>query len=72
MRFRLVYGTHTPGLGRARVFYCPRLREYRVRLECTFDQSRDGEYFTDDRTDALATVQAMMISLERARAELEL
>lgn len=60
MSRRLVYAGAFPGVGRFRVTWSADWAEYRVHL---FDQAGDlvAEYFTDDRADAVATADRMMV-----------
>lgn len=62
---RLVYVAAVQDIGRVRVVFDPAVQEFRARL---VGPGGDlvGEYFTDDRADAVATADAMLSHQARA------
>ena len=65
MTGRLVYVAAVQDIGRVRVSYRADLAEFCARLVGP-DGGLVGEYFTDDRADAVATADAMLADQARA------
>lgn len=64
-RLRLVQLVHLPDVGRVRVAWSATWSEYQVRALAA-DGHQVGQYFTDDKADALATADAMLAELAAA------
>ena len=62
MRARAVYVRAVPDAGKLRVTYSQEWQEYCARVTAP-DGATVGEYFTDDRADAVATGDAMLRQL---------
>jgi len=62
MSNRLIFAGAVPGIAHVRVTYSPVWAEYTVRVY-RVPSELIGEYFTDDRTDAIGTAQLMLDSV---------
>ena len=58
-RLRLVQLVHLPDVGRVRVAWSATWGEYQVKATAAGGQLV-GEYFTDDRADAMGTAELML------------
>lgn len=75
MTAKLIYSSSVPGVGRVRVTYSAEWSEYIARLYKSPGrvspwevgpapgEELAGEYFTDDRADAIGTAQLMLADL---------
>jgi hypothetical protein len=64
-RLRLVQLVHLPDVGRVRVAWSATWGEYQVKATAAGGQLV-GEYFTDDRADAMGTAELMLAQLADA------